>query len=344
MMNKLKKINLKHVIKVFTLIWGLLLIVFMTMANIGLSDKFNFLEWLGNTLILFGIMVFGLLMGESMGEDKQKEKVGGLYQEKLTEYNLKRAEIEPNLCYFNQFFDIFSPKELYRKKFEYLTNHGVGTNKAERIIKYCTIDDFVALKEHVIDVTDENGNTIQIRKLLPDEVEPVYKVLKGDIKLQAQGPAYFLSAFATKTTKSILEMGGYLEEQIKENKKWNRVIKIVSSLVISLVWALFTVKEFMDGNDAQAWINLITRVTALITSLLSGWLSSVITVKLLAEILEYKKLVLVEFITSIEHKLFIPKTEDELAKEESEQYKKEQEEAIDNVIDPEPEQLLPTHI
>ena len=39
-------------------------------------------------------MVFGLLMGESIGADKQLEKVGGLYQSNLKEYNDKSKALE----------------------------------------------------------------------------------------------------------------------------------------------------------------------------------------------------------------------------------------------------------
>lgn len=335
LINKFKKINLKHLIKVFTFVWGFILIVFMTLANIGLTENFDFLEWLGNSLIIFGIIVFGLFMGESMGEDKQKEKPDGLYQINLKKYEDKRLEVEPYICYFNQFYDYFSPLELYRKKREYLISKGVDLKKAEKILNYCTIEDYASLKEHAIELKNEKGESVYIRKLLEFEQEPVLKVLKGEIKLDAQSPAYFLSAFTKSTNKSILEMGGVLEAQIKENKKWNRIIKIVFSLGVSFIWALFTVKDFVSGNDAQAWTNLISRITALFTSLFSGWLSSIITVKLLAQILNYKRLVLVQFLTSIEKKLFELKEDDELAKEEIAQHEKEKKEALENVITPE---------
>lgn len=335
LINKFKKINIKHLIKVFTFVWGFVLIVFMTLANIGLTEDFDFLEWLGNSLIIFGIIVFGLFMGESMGEDKQKEKPDGLYQINLKKYEDKRLEVEPYICYFNQFYDYFSPLELYRKKREYLISKGVDPKKAEKILKYCTIEDYASLKEHAIELKNEKGESVYIRKLLEFEQEPILKVLKGEIRLDAQSPAYFLSAFTKSTNKSILEMGGVLEAQIKENKKWNRIIKIVFSLGVSFIWALFTVKDFVSGNDAQAWTNLISRITALFTSLFSGWLSSIITVKLLAQILNYKRLVLVQFLTSIENKLFELKEDDELAKEEIAQHEKEKKEALENVIIPE---------
>ena len=76
----LRKIDIKHAVKVFTLMWGLLLIILMTITNVGIDRTFDFINWLSNSLIIFGIMVFGLLMGESTGKDKQMQKTDGLYQ------------------------------------------------------------------------------------------------------------------------------------------------------------------------------------------------------------------------------------------------------------------------
>ncbi len=82
-----KSFNLKKAMKGFTIVMGIALIVFMTVANITFdTGKLNLKEYICNSLILVGIMVFGLVMGESVGEDRQLEKVGGIYQTNLGEY------------------------------------------------------------------------------------------------------------------------------------------------------------------------------------------------------------------------------------------------------------------
>ena len=106
----------------------------------------------------------------------------------------------------------------------------------------------------------------------------------------------------------------------------SRLIKIGSSLGISLIWGLLTVNDFISGNDTQAWVNLVSRISALFTSFFSGWMASVKDVKIQARILINKYRVLKMFHNHYMSKLFIAKSDDELADEELKAYNKKKEE------------------
>jgi len=333
----IKKIDLKKIIKFFTLIWGLVLIILMTITNIGIDKNFVFLTWLSNSLIIFGIIVFGLLMGETSGNDKQMSKPDGLYQQWLKKYNDYNDSISEKLIYFNQFYSWLLPKEIYAKKIDYLIMMGVDSAKAEKIVKYCTLSDLEEMKDHVFAVKDNDGKIITlIRKLEPYEVDPVTDVLNGYIKLNAANANYFLTAFAdAKLNDRIVEEGKSLNKSRKVSRNANRAFKLTTSLGISLIWGLLTVQEFISGDDTQAWVNLTSRITALCTSFFSGWLSSIVDIKYRARILENKYKILEYFNNCLTNKIFIPKQEEELAKEEYEEYLKEEEEAKKKVITPE---------
>ncbi len=336
-LENIKKIDLKQLVKGFTLIWGFALIILMTITNIGLDKNFSWINWASNALIIFGIMVFGLLMGESSGKDRQMAKQGGLYQTSLKKYEDFNRTISEELIYFNQFYSWLLPQEIRSKKTDYLIALGVEPSKAEKIVKYCSYSDLKELKEHVFAVKDNKGNTITlIRKLEEHEIDPVEDVLKGKVKLNAANASYFLTAFTdSKVDDRITEEGKSLNKERKVNRFTNRTLKIVSSLIISLVWGLLTVSDFISGNDSQAWVNLVSRISALFTSFFSGWVSSVVDIKLQARILENKYKVLQYFHNCLMRKMFIPKLEEELAQEEYDNYLKEQEEAKKNVIFPE---------
>lgn len=323
----LKKADIKHLAKVFTLIWGLVLIVLMTITNVGLERNFDWITWLSNSLIIFGIMVFGLFMGETSGQDKQMQKEGGLYQEALQKYNTYNESISSELIHFNQFYSWLLPQELKQKKLDYLIANDVDPVKAQKIIKHCSKSDLDALCEHIFEITDEHGNVIDgIRKLEEHEIEPVRDVLSGVIRLNAASANYFLTAFAdSRVNHRMVEEGKFLQRERGRNKKFNRTIKIVSSLGISLVWGLLTVYDFISGDDTQAWVNLISRITALFTSFFSGWLSSVVDVKLQARILENKYKVLKLFHECLEQKLFDPRTEEQIIRDELKKYKEKKE-------------------
>ena len=92
MLERLKKLNFKKFTRGFAIVWMIIFIVVMTITNIGIDEHFDWLKWLGSALILFGITVFGLFIGESLGNDFSKENIkrntegkitGGTYKKNL---------------------------------------------------------------------------------------------------------------------------------------------------------------------------------------------------------------------------------------------------------------------
>ncbi|MCK9235204.1 MAG: hypothetical protein M0P09_02670 [Acholeplasmataceae bacterium] len=315
--NWFSKLDKKKVIKGFTLAWGLILIVVMTITNIGFNEEFDFRSWLGNTLIILGIIVFGLFMGESVGEDTQKERIGGLYQNALSEFEKIILALEGLLMYFMQFFGWFSVQELFDKKVNYLIMNNITQTNAKKIIKYCSIIDVeLLLLKPIEKIDEETGETIRIGRINVEQEEAIRKVLLGHIKLDASNPSYYLSAHGRSNSKSVLEQGKHLDDLIKFNKWTNRGIKLAMSLLIAIVLGFLTVKDFMSGDDIQAWVNLVMRISALLTSFLSGWLSAVQDVKLKSLQITNKVIVLKLFKNAYESKIFIPLNEEEIIAQE----------------------------
>ena len=334
---RVKKTNLKKAIKMITIVMGLLLIIFMTIVNIGFDpDHFDFFKWLTSSLILVGIMVFFLLIGESSGTDKQMENVNGLYQKDLKLYNDMHEIISSIEIYFSQFYIWFKARELINKKLDYLVSNDIDQLQAHYIVKYVNKEDLETLKRETIIKHDEKKNKdIKIKKLSEEEYVIISKIFTKEMLLNAPNYSYFLSAFGKSKNSTMVEQKYEIEKQMAANKRFNRIWKISFSLFISFIWGLLTVNDFMRGDDMQAWMNLVSRLTAAATSFFSGWLSSVIDVKLKAELLENKYLVLKYFKTFYDNGDFKPKSYEELADEE---YAKEQEEkrkARESVIEPE---------
>lgn len=312
MLEKLKRINIKYVVKSFTMIWGLVLIILMTITNVGLNKEFNWITWISNSLIIFMIMVFGLLMGESSGKDKQLTKEDGLYQITKEEYEKTHALVEGELPYFPQYYYIEREEEYFHKKLDHITQSNISEEQARLILKYCQKDDIEKLK---LEPLEFEGNVI--RKITDEEViEVIMDVFEGRVKFQPESIQYFLTLNALNENIGTLEVGGKLNKSIKRNRATNRTVKIVSQFAVSLIWGLLTVYDFISGEDTQAWVNLVSRITALFTSFFSGYLSAVIEVKLEAEKIKNKVVVLTAFHNALHKKMFIPKLESELAREE----------------------------
>lgn len=320
--------------RVFSIAWMIVLIIVMTITNIGIDKHFNWTTWISNSMILFGVAVFGILIGESSGVDIQKEKENGLYQRTIKNYDEYRNMIDGLLIYFPVFYDWYLPQRIEKKNIEFLRDGGMHNEKAVAIVKYCSMDDFVDLKSHAIE-KKVDGKVIHIKKLLDKEVEPVKMVFNGDVTFKQSGVAYYLQALADSNQADMLEVGEVIRETRARNKRANRAVRLISGVIISLALGILTVNDFMKGNDAQAWLNLVARITNLFTALLSGYLSGVSDVTKQANAIENKTDVLKMFKNAYEKKLFPMFSEEESAKKEFEQYKREEQEAKDNVIDPE---------
>lgn len=334
MWQKLKDINLKAAMRVFAVLWMVILIIVMTITNIGIDKSFDWIKWLGNSMILFGITVFGLLLGESAGIDFQKNRPNGLFKMALKAYDEFRRTIDEIIIYFPLFYDWYVPQRIEHSNIEFLTRGGMHVDKARNIVKYCSAEDFEDLKTHAIE-KQVGGKTIYIKKLLEKEVEPTRMVLFGEVKFKQSGSAYYLQALAESNQADIMEVGEVIRESRARRRKLNRIVRITAGVLISLGIGLLAVNEIMKGNDAQGWMNLVSRLSNLFTALLSGYLSGVDDVIKQADAIENKTEVLKIFKVSYDKHLFEIYDEEESAKREYEQYQKELEEAKKNVVEPE---------
>lgn len=302
-----KNITSKKIIKGTTLLMGIVLIGVMTLANVIIDPKnLNFFKWLTNSLILLGILIFGIAMGESVGEDKQRDAKGGLYQFNLKKYNTIRTEITPIDIYFAQFYLWFKEKEYERKKLNYLLDNSFEGHWARDIVKYLDKGDlpFMEYTGGYEKIYVKDGH--KIKKCSKEE----YEVLKEmfELKLNAYSYSYFLTAFGGATTSGVLEQGKRLDKKLKTDKRYNRAIKITTALFTSLVIGMATTKDFAEGEAVAAWVNLVSRLTGLLTAFFSGYSSAVISVKTEAAILDNKTSVLKDFQTCYVKKEFMAET------------------------------------
>lgn len=328
---KIKNVNFKKFARAFAIVWMILFIIVMTITNVGIDENFNWIKWLGSAMILFGIAVFGLFIGESMGADYHRESKTGLYQENLNAYNVFKASIEAILVHFDKFYDWLVPQRLESKQINFLIMNDINPKKAKNIVLYCDYADLWPLQQGAIK-KEVNGKEIYINKLAPHELEPVKELLSGGVKLELSGVAYYLQAFAVSDERDILEKGVGYRKARKYNKTSNRAIRLVGGAVISLALGILTVNDFMNTGDAQAWTNLVTRIANLFTALFSGWLSGTGDVKLEANAIQNKTDVLKYFKSAYDKKLFEILDEDELAEKNYKEQEKKKKEVIDDIL------------
>ena len=108
MLERLKRLNFKKFTRGFAIVWMIIFIVVMTITNIGIDEHFDWLKWLGSALILFGITVFGLFIGESLGNDFSKEPHHSLHHRLKRFYkpSFSCNHIPPSPYIENEAFDL----------------------------------------------------------------------------------------------------------------------------------------------------------------------------------------------------------------------------------------------
>lgn len=325
---KLRSMNIKKMIKIATLIFGLTLITFISFFD-AIFDFVNFdwAGWLADTAVLVGIMIFGILMGESIGTDIQKEKIGGLFQNNCEQYIEAQILIDSIKYYFSQFWLWYKAKKLKEKRIEYLVDNQFDIMVATTLIENIEKEDMVVGKL-IYDSNDPTqkifikvvkGKEIKFKKLSQEKADILLQTF--DFVLDTYGESYYLSLYDDGESKvNEAEKGKAIANKIKRDKRNNFLIKISSSLIVSIVWSALTVREFVSdgGPEAvrKAWLRLVSRLTALITSFVSGYATSVINVKDQARAIENKTNILKEFKYSVDKKEFIPETYEQMLERE----------------------------
>ena len=321
---KLKSVDIKKVVKTLTILFGLILIIFISFFDAKFDfNNIDWQGWIARTTVLVGIMIFGILMGNSTGSDIQKEKVEGLYQLKCSEYNIIRELVRPIEDMFSAWWLYFKEKKLVEKKIDYLIDNQIEMRLAKQYIKYLEKEDIVVgklvfdnTKEHekVYAKELDNGETIKFKKIKQEEAEILLKVFS--FSLDTYGESYYLSLYDYGDIKTNdAELGKKLAKKIRNDKRNALGLKIVSSLIVSIAWSALTIYDFVSEGGAsavkQAWLNLFSRMTALVTSYISGFSTSVVNVRDQARAIENKSKILSNFKNDIESKRFIPESYEE---------------------------------
>ena len=345
-MEKLKSLDIKRIIKIGTILIGFALIVFISFYSASFDFlNFDWAGWAANSSILVGIMIFGILMGLSVGADIQKEKKGGRFQSACDQYNFILASIDQIKYYFSQFWLWYKERKLIEKKIDYLIDNEYDIRTATIIVKNIEKEDLVIGKLFFDESKQYEKiyikDNVPIKKLNYDQYEIIKKLF--EIKLDTFGESYYLSLFDDgETQTNEAEKGKKIANKIKKDKRNSFIIKIASSLIISIVWSALTVKEFTDGGDAssvqKAWLNLLSRISALITSFVSGYSTSVVNVRDQANAIENKSSILNEFATCYEKKIFVPETYEQMIERELKEQKQYEEE---HKVDVEVVDLIP---
>lgn len=335
---KISKLNTKKL-----LIWALMIllpVVILVMTWIPFFFDFaniDWRKWLTTSLINIGISISSIVIGELTGEEKQREKVGGLYQNALKRFNASIEKLRHSELYqyFSQFFTWFKAKELKQLKEDYLVDNGIDLLQAHYLITYAELEDIERMKQGSFKKIDEKtGKEIRFRKVTEEQYNIIKNVFDPSFQLETYQCTYYLSASGDGTARSVLSRAKTLNEKEKKNKNFRRWFKIGLYVFVSILFAAATIQELTGEGVKEAALNSTIRIFTFVSGILSGFMTAVVSIKLEAEMLDDKS-DLHDIYRATYKKDFFPKTYEELVDEDIEREEKEREEALKNIVDPE---------
>lgn len=339
---RIKMLNYKQLIRAATMILGLVVIILMTIFQLGINENINWSEWMTNCLIMVGITLFGLYMGDSSWEDHLKVVPNGLFQVALHSFEDQEKKVHDKMPYFSGYYVIHCSKELIEKKANYLANEGIPGSECIALAKNLRDYDIPKIFEEAIERVDEEGKPVKLCRVEEKNADAVRDMMT--ITLSAPNYSYFMTATNQSDVLGLAENGRILPKKRRSSKTFNFGFKVITGIIFSAIFAWFTVKEFAMGGDEaarlQAWMNLLSRISHLCTSFAAGCSTAVIDIRIASDEIDNKTMMLLEYQTAIDKKEYFPETYEQKFEREKKEAEEANRKAVESVIIPQPADKL----
>lgn len=323
MKERLKATNVKAVLRAVTISMVLLLVVIASAMQLVLDPaRLTWNTWLATTGVMVAIYVVGIFLGESWGKDHQRTYSRGKYQYLLHQFRERVRKIDEARLFssFDKWYAGFARKHERMVMEDYLLEFGVVDSDV-------VLDNLARFQERSVregvllhPVRMEDGRFVSTKTA--EQLQAVDDILRGELNLRTPSSNFYLTEYMHQRL-DILKAPEEINRRKRSAELFGRGARIASSVILSAFWAMVTVQDFMDAGNTQAWMDLLSRVVAVFTSIFNGYLNGVIYVGLDGDLLDNKTRVLDQFLNDVENGAFKPGTQQEEAREEYERYRRE---------------------
>lgn len=339
--SKLQKFGItrKTVYATLSIVVAMVLIVVLSIINAEFKlDALKTTKFWTNFAILTGLSIVGMVMGVQSGKDMSQNNKIGAFRKSLEKFSsiFKKIDDIMLFAYFEDWLEIYRE----RKKKE----------KIERIIKDCGIKQLEVLdldlselgllknpykKQWDKDCDRKYGNeeVTYFLSCTDEQIEIIKKCLAGKVRVSDIPKSFFTDA-TNQSEKDMWESASNASKKKGLFLGTNYLYRIVGLLAFSILFAGIGVGESGAGSK-EMWSLMVTRIFCLLMSYFWGIFVGFEYVKIDTTYINFKTLILNQYFEEYQLKIFVPKTIDEISKEQYEKYEKEKNEILDNLVVPE---------
>lgn len=325
-----RQLDLKTGLRAASFIIVVVIVVITSIFSLGLDPaSLNWKDWLTRTAILIFFSIYGTVFGESLGKDRSKKKADGSYQAALRNYLGVRQKVLDSrfVGVLEQWlaWDWARHDKSYRVT--YLRKWGIKDPEAvlDNLDRF-TDDSFLAqiLKHPVLVGKDKDGEEIYLKRETQEQLDAVLDVLDGKVRLPVTHSAYYLDAMSERTASlDAYEIPRHIT-RTESTVKWaSRISKIGTSILVSMFMGMLVVQSVMAADNTQGWMDLVTRLAALIMNIFSGYMIGALIISQETERIVNKEMWLRNFLDDMETGTFHPVSGNEETKKEYERWAKE---------------------
>lgn len=306
------KINRKAVLVSMSLVFVMVIVAITSFANAGIDPSYwGSTKFMTNTIFTVSLVLIGVVSGDAEGDNFYRNKDNGLFQTSYNNYNKKRNIIDNIVDKFSDWAYNLYQKETYKKVMRYLKDD-FGIKQADMLIQ---LD-----RTEIIQLKNEpksfnlNGEVRYFNSLTETQIQAIFDVLDGKIKVKFVHDSYFLNAYAKNGNKSMYEQASEQEKRKKQKFAFLMVYRVIFTVLVAMVFTAFVVESGEEGSKAQAVLNLFSRYFTLFTSVGWGFFIASDMIKDECVFLDYKAMILNQFYLDVEvNKTFVVKSEEEKA-------------------------------
>lgn len=311
------KKTLYSVISIISLI-ALIIIVSIANAGFDITEIKKVAFWI-NFLLSCGICIYGMISGQHIGDDISRNGKKGAFRAALGRYALAYKDLEDKkyLPYIEDWLMFFKIRKIRRKMENFLNDYGIYQpevlNLTKDEIKLLTKPYKKEWKGTPFEGLYKDDVTYFL-SYTEEQIEAIMYCIDGNIKVPPLSKSFFVNPLS-QSSKDMWESAARSEKKKGAFMGLNYVYKIIMLLVMSFILTGLSAGLKGDANAKTIFLDLISRITQMITSTVWGIFIGCEIVKIDVEYLNFKEDILKQCVEEIDNKVFIPKTLEEKAKE-----------------------------